>query len=205
MQISAITGLLLAFNVDRATVMQVEQILNNSPTTPSSGGGNTSDPAAPVMASSTPYVPPIGSAYIASSDGYDLSFATTVYPTIPFGFAVVGVTGGKAFVHNPRIVSEYSWAHFGSGAAPTVYMNLNAAYGSTVTAANVSGPQNCTMSATAPAISTTTATTIYPEPSVCESYNYGYNAAKDSYMYATNNKATSSLWWLDIEEANSPV
>jgi hypothetical protein len=33
-------------------------------------------------------------------------------------------------------------------------------------------------------------------------YNYGYNAAVDSFSTASAAGATASLWWLDIETAN---
>lgn len=38
---------------------------------------------------------------------------------------------------------------------------------------------------------------------VCQSYNYGYNAAQFSYQYAISQNASSPMWWLDIETANS--
>ena len=118
-QIQSIIGLLEAFHVDTATLAQVQQIL--SPT------------STPVVSSPTPvpYVSPVGSAYIPGTIGYDLSSHTYNYPQLPFNFAVVGATGGKAFVHNSRVYSEYSWAQFG-GTRPTMYMNINAPYGSTV-------------------------------------------------------------------------
>jgi hypothetical protein len=74
-------------------------------------------------------------------------------------------------------------------------MNLNAPYGSTVVA-NIKTPKTCPPRATWISATST-------EPTACEGYNYGYNAAKDSYAYATGEGVSSSLWWLDIEEANS--
>lgn len=129
--------------------------------------------------------------YGASAIGYDVSYATHAYPATNFGFGIVGVTRGKAFVHNPRFASEYAWARFGSVTAPTVYMNLNAPYGSTV-AGHIGTPKLCLGRA---ATST--------EPTACEGYNYGYNAAKDAFSYAKSASAESAVWWLDIEEANS--
>lgn len=152
-------------------------------------------PTTPVATPLAPHVSVIGSPYFSSTLGYDLSFNTLVYPSESFGFAVVGVTGGKAFVHNARIFSEYQWTKFAAKTAATLYMNLNAPYGSTV-AANIATPKTCPARAAGSSATST-------EPIACEGYNYGYNAAKDSYLYATGAGVTSSLWWLDIEEANS--
>ncbi len=142
-----------------------------------------------------PHVSAAGSLYRQGALGYDLSYNTLAYPADSFGFAVVGVTGGKAFVHNARISSEYQWTRFSTATAATLYMNLNAPYGSTV-AANIVSPKTCPSRLAGESATTT-------EPTACEGYNYGYNAAKDAYAYATGAGVTSALWWLDIEEANS--
>ena len=188
-QVNAIIGLLQAFNVGQAIVADVQRILDPqlSQTTPSK---QPIDP--PIMLPDIPrHVSVVGSSYITSNVGYDLSYNTFAYPSIGFNFGIVGITGGKAFVHNDRLVSEYSWARFGLGAAPTLYMNLNAPYGSTVIG-HINGPKSCVLS---------TATST--EPTACEGYNYGYNAAHDAYSYTKSSGVSSSLWWLDIEEANS--
>lgn len=151
-------------------------------------------PPAP-LPSPTPHIPVVGSPYRSSTLGYDLSFNTLYYPAESFGFAVIGVTGGKAFVHNARIISEYQWTKFSASTAATLYLNLNAPYGSTV-AANIGTPKTCPARASGSSATST-------EPTACEGYNYGYNAAKDAFAYATGSGVTSSLWWLDIEEANS--
>jgi hypothetical protein len=136
----------------------------------------------------------VGSPYTSSNLGYDVSFNAHSYPATSFNFGIVGVSGGKAFVDNDRLASEYSWARFGPSTAPTIYMNLNAPYGSTV-AGHIESPKSCPPIATISIVST--------EPTTCEGYNYGYNAAQHAYAYAKSNGVTSSLWWLDIEEANS--
>ncbi len=194
-QINSILSLLQAFGVDASVLANVEQTLGVS------GGASAPDPA-PVVPS---YVPPTvaGSPYPSSSIGYDISFNTKNYPVTSFGFAVIGVTAGKSFTHNARLASEFSWAHFASAASPTLYLNVNAPYGSAATAATMSAPKTCN---TLFGATTTSAATggSYPEPSVCGSYNYGYNAAKDAYQYATNDaKVSAKLWWLDIEDGNS--
>ncbi|MDE2021337.1 MAG: hypothetical protein KGI71_00150 [Patescibacteria group bacterium] len=189
-QVQAIVGLLEAFNVDQSIVAQVKQTLGVSPEPVSgsqTGGSNLPVSPQPLPA---PHMPPTGSVYPSSNVGFDLSYNTLSYPADRFSFGIAGVSGGKAFVHNDRLVSEYSWTHFGTVPA-TVYMNLNAPYGSTV-AGNIATPKSC------PAHAATSA-----EPTACEGYNYGYNAAKDAYAYAKNHNVTSPLWWIDIEEANS--
>lgn len=137
--------------------------------------------------------------YVSSNIGYDVSYATYSYPATSFGFAIVSVTRGKAFTRNNRLASEFAWGRFGSGTAPTFYMNLNAPYGSTV-AGHVDAPHTCKATTTI-AISSGGATST--EPTACAGYNYGYNAAKDAFAYAKASDVSSSLWWLDIEEANS--
>ena len=190
-QVQAIIGLLRAFGVDQATVLQVEQTLGVS-SVPVVGNSQTSisDPPTPSPLPPAPHIPPTGSPYPSSTIGFDLSYNALSYPSIGFNFGIVGISGGKAFIHNARLVSEYAWTHFGS-VAPTVYMNLNAPYGSTV-AGNIGAPKSCLAR---------TATST--EPTACEGYNYGYNAAKDAYSYAKGAGVSSKLWWLDIEEANS--
>lgn len=148
-----------------------------------------------IIALSFPLTTLASGIYPASNIGYDISFNTVSYPSTNFNFAIIGVTRGKAFRYNTRLISEFSWAHIGSATAPTLYMNLNAPYGSTV-AGHISAPKSCPAR---PVGSSATNT----EPTVCEGYNYGYNAAKDAFAFAKNSGASSRLWWLDIEEANS--
>lgn len=203
-QTNAVIGLLQAFGVDQATISQVRIALGDA--VPVTGGGTPSVPSAPTVAT-TPRVLPVGNVYPASAIGYDLSFATTAYPVDRFGFAVVGVNGGKAFVPNPRLASQYSWAHFASAVAPTIYMNLNGPYGSSV-AGNTAAPKDCTNAVVVSPTSfaqtvASRGTGAYPEPSTCAAYNYGYNAAKDAYLYAKSAGIRDTFWWLDIEEANS--
>ncbi|MHB8660546.1 MAG: glycoside hydrolase family 25 domain-containing protein [Minisyncoccota bacterium] len=186
-QVQAIVGLLEAFNVDQSVVTRVERALGVSATPASSSPISVSDPPDPPPA---PHIPPIGSPYPSSNLGFDLSYNALSYPSTGFNFGIVGISGGKAFAHNNRLLSEYSWTRFGA-VASTVYMNLNAPYGSTMVG-NISTPKSCP----APAATTT-------EPTACEGYNYGYNAAKDAYVYAKGTGVSSKFWWLDIEEANS--
>jgi len=180
-QANAIVGILEAFGVDQAILLQVEQIL-----------GLASPVTAPPVAPSLPHVPVVSSFYRASNLGFDYSYNAPSFPPASFGFGVIGVSGGKSFTQNPRLVQEFNWANFGSGARPTFYMNLNAPYGTTV-AGHVSSPENCP--------TTTVGTTT--DPTACAGYNYGYNAAASALAYTKSNNVSSPLWWLDIETANS--
>jgi len=37
----------------------------------------------------------------------------------------------------------------------------------------------------------------------CRDYNYGSNAAEAAFLYANSQGASSEVWWIDIETANS--
>ncbi len=111
--------------------------------------------------------------------------------TTPVGsgpFTVVGVGGGRAFSDNACLGDQFAWATLNnSAAAPvTLYMNINAPVGSSASNGR-SGPMG----------------SCSPRPSVCLSYNYGWNAAQHAYAYAQQQGAASSTWWLDVETANS--
>lgn len=198
-QVQAILGLLRAFGAEERVVASVAAALG-TPT-----GALASSPVAPAPSSQAAYVRPpiVGSPYPSSNIGYDISFNTHAYPQTPFGFAVIGVTAGRAFTHNARFASESSWARLAASVAPTIYLNLNAPYGSSATRANVSGPKACP-TPFGPAVVSVAAGGTYPDPQPCAGYNYGYNAAKDAYAYASTQPGVfPRLWWLDIEEANS--
>lgn len=195
-QASAIIGLLEAFGADPLALARVEGILGVTPPSPAA---STVAPTIPAPSAPTQaiHVPTEDNVYPASTLGFDLSFNASVYPATFFGFAVVGINGGKSFVHNQRIVSEFSWAHAASSVAPTIYMNLNAPFGSTVSR-HIGTPQSCPGDSAA---SVTTASTT--APTACEGYNYGYNAAADAFAYAKKQNVSASFWWIDVEEANS--
>lgn len=95
------------------------------------------------------------------------------------------MTGGRAFSQNSCLAAEYTWAAQAS-AAPTLYMNLNYAVGTTAPN-GTSGPYgaNCKRN------------------TACFAQNYGWKAAQAAYTYASGQGATVALWWLDIETANS--
>ena len=120
--------------------------------------------------------------YQPGATGYDISWPQCggAYPSPPFGLAVVGVLGGRAFAHNPCFGSEAAWA----GGELTIYMNLNAPPAGDP--ASLHGPAGqCVGNDTG-----------------CMAYNYGYNAAVDAFTTASAAGASSSLWWLDVETKN---
>ncbi len=193
-QVSAIVTLLEAFGANGETVANVRSALGGLVISSVGANSSSSLPADPPLFNPVP----TDSLYLGGGIGYDISFNTKAYPVTPFGFAVIGVTRGRAFVENPRLASEFSWSHFSSTVRPTVYMNINAPYGSTV-AGNIGSPRSCPgVTAASGAVAAANG-----EPSACEGYNYGYNAAKHAYAYAAQSNAASPLWWLDVEEANS--
>ena len=179
----AFVDLLTSFTVD-AVASQPTAPANDPPATPT-------------------HALPTDSVYPAGTPGFDISFSTVSYPSTSFGFAVIGATGGKAFTHNARMPSQFNWARASSVVAPTIYLNVNAPYGSSATMANVSSPKECDTHFDAAATSAFSGGT-FPEPTVCAGYNYGYNTAKDAYAYASKLwYFPVHFWWLDVEEANS--
>ena len=132
----------------------------------------------------------------ASGVGYDIS-----YPqcggTFPSGgaFAIVGVNGGRPFSANPCLASELAWAGVEAGlyantADPGPALSSHWPNGQT-------SPKECNTAAN-PGSDT-------PE---CH-YDYGWNAAADSFQVAANAYAglgwtqPANEWWLDVETANS--
>ena len=133
---------------------------------------------------------------LAGSTGYDISWPQCggPYPADP-AFGIVGVNKGIVFSPNPCLASEISWA---GGTRAGLY-------------ANTANP--------GPALST-----HWPvgqkSPRICDpantdtgdcAYDYGYNAAADSFTNAVNAFAalglaespSASAWWLDVETSNS--
>jgi hypothetical protein len=118
--------------------------------------------------------------------GNDLSYPQCHignYPNQAFG--IVGVTGGKAFTQNACLAQEFAWATRLSHSA-SLYINLNAPIGPTASQ-GMTGPYgHCP-----------------PNEPLCQAENYGYNAAQAAFDYARGQQVSSSMWWLDIETANS--
>jgi hypothetical protein len=125
--------------------------------------------------------------YSSAVGGNDISYpqcSTNDYPQNAH-FGIVGVTGGKAFTNNPCLSTEFAWASALSN-PPSLYMNLNSPIGSTAFKGTTGPYGHCK-----------------GIDKRCQAKNYGYNAAQEAFRYATSQGASSSMWWLDIETANS--
>ncbi len=132
-----------------------------------------------------------------SQVGYDISWPQCgqAYPT-DAAFRIVGVNGGLAFAPNPCVGSELAWA------GPTgaqLYANTGNP-----------GPQ---LSSHWPTGQTTPqpCDAANPDTAAC-AYDYGYNAAADSFQAAVTayaalgqpaSAAAAVTWWLDVETTNS--
>jgi hypothetical protein len=128
--------------------------------------------------------------------GYDISYPQCggAYPVSPL-FGIVGVNGGRVFSANPCLASEIAWA---GDTAGQLYANtgnpgpaLSKFWPSGQTAPRFCDPANV-------------------DTADC-AYDYGYNAAQDSYATASAAYAQLGLtanpsvtrWWLDVETENS--
>src|SRR5579884_3592913 len=130
------------------------------------------------------------SLYGTGDVGYDISYpncSTTIQAKASNGssysFAVVGVTGGKAFTQNSCLATEFSNA---AVSTKSLYMNLNYPVGTTASNGDTGPAGKCTRA-----------------DKSCQAYNYGWNAAQNADQYASYQNAQASIWWLDIETGNS--
>jgi hypothetical protein len=108
----------------------------------------------------------------------------------PIDGGIVGVNGGIVLSGNPCLATEYAWAQRATTYAPAFYANTGnpgPAYSSHWPAGQQT-PQVCSGA----------------NDTAC-SYDYGWNAAKDSFARAAAVTATaaSATWWLDVETGNS--
>jgi hypothetical protein len=150
----------------------------------------------------------VGGAAASSSTGYDISYpqCNGSFPSSP-GFGIVGVNGGRPYSPNPCLgagdgPSELAWA----GMSAQLYANT-ADPGPTLSTHWPNGqtsPEQCN-------------TASNPGPNTAEcNYDYGWNAATDSYHDAVNGYVSlgwaasgaprtpvANAWWLDVESANS--
>jgi hypothetical protein len=142
---------------------------------------------------------PSGSASLlaaATAPGYDISWPQcgSPYPVNP-AFGIVGVNRGIVFSPNPCLGSEVAWAGATSAALYANTGNPGPAL-STHWPTGQASPQVC-LAAT-------------PDTAAC-AYDYGYNAAADSYADAVSafmalglpSSPAGNPWWLDVETSNS--
>jgi major membrane immunogen (membrane-anchored lipoprotein) len=132
--------------------------------------------------------------------GFDISFpqCSESLPSGP-GFGIVGVNGGAVFTTNKCLATELNWASNASSQIPAFYANT----GNGGPTYGVGWP------------------TSQQTPDVCSgansvpcSYDYGWNAARESFANAvaaetTDGSANATLaaqnapWWLDVETGNA--
>lgn len=122
---------------------------------------------------------------------YDVSYPQCgqVLPAAP-ETSIVGVNDGIVFSSNPCLSSEAAW---GQGHGLQLYANTGdpgPAYSSHWPTGGQASPENCTTGA--------------QNATAC-SYDYGYNAAVNSFQDAAAQTANpaSATWWLDVETGNS--
>jgi len=131
-----------------------------------------------------------------ASAGYDVSYpqCSSTLPSAP-DFGIVGVNGGKPYAANPCLGTQYNWA----------LTSTSTAYPKVSFYANTADP--------GPTLSTHWPTG-QATPRACDgtwsvdcTYDYGWNAAADSYAKAVAaagaTPARSAYWWLDVETGNS--
>jgi hypothetical protein len=132
----------------------------------------------------------------ATPTGYDISSPQCggSYPANA-AFGIVGVNAGIVFSPNPCLASEVAWA---GGASASLYANT----GNPGPALSTHWPKGQTMPQVCDAAN--------PDTTAC-AYDYGYNAAADSYADAVAafsalglaSSPAGSAWWLDVETSNS--
>jgi hypothetical protein len=121
------------------------------------------------------------SMYPMGSVGTDVSWPNC-RATVPesSSFGIVGVNDGLDFKANPCVYLESTWF-------TTYSLYLNTGY---------------------PGISYGRHFPVFPRVCVwnnasCLAYNYGYNAARYSVLYAAVHDVHTTRWWLDVETDNS--
>ena len=131
-------------------------------------------------------------------EGWDVSYpqcGAALPSSAPL--AIVGVDGGRVFSGNSCLATELSWA--GRSASTHYYVNTGnpGPRVSTHWPSGQTSPQLC-------------ATTYPDNDSTTCAYNYGWNAAADSWSRAVAAAASAGVaspvgatWWLDVETGNS--
>ncbi|MGE5594875.1 MAG: hypothetical protein ACM3S1_02430 [Hyphomicrobiales bacterium] len=118
--------------------------------------------------------------------GFDISWPQCherAFPPGQVAFGIVGVTGGKPYTVNPCLRDQYRWAKTGAYPAE-VYINLD--YWKRLTFRHFFGPAGlCSF-----------------DDVLCQSYNYGWNAAKEAVAFGRENGVDAKRWWLDVETMN---
>jgi hypothetical protein len=125
--------------------------------------------------------------FTTGDSGFDISWPQCPNgdPGGAFDFAVIGVTGGRAFRENSCLASQYASVSQNTG-VDALHMNLNYRIGRTAKNGDDGPMGHCGH-----------------RDNACKDFNYGYNAAQFAFDYAIGEGVESDLWWIDIETANS--
>lgn len=125
--------------------------------------------------------------YAPGTTGSELTWfgCLSPFPDPPQTFAIISISGGRAFYANPCLISEFAWARNAS-TPPSFLLNLNSPVGTTAFEGR-SGPKGSCRS----------------EDALCLSYNFGYNAARLAAAYAQSQETSAPMWWLDVETENT--
>ena len=119
-----------------------------------------------------------------SSFGFDLSWPQCggLLPAPPYGFGVVGVTGGHLFSANPCLREQWRWAT-DHGSFAGLYLNSNA-FTTDELATFLAGPALSCKG-------------FVP----CAFYQWGRQGAAEALKAAKD--LTAPMWWLDVETGNT--
>ena len=140
------------------------------------------------------------------STGYDVSYpqCSSSLPS-PVGFAIVGVNDGIVYSVNPCLSSEYGWAAGATATSTSSEPHLSFYANTADPGAAVSTHWPSTQTSPEDCRDAITATNPNGSPQ-CD-YDYGWNAAQDSFNDAAgvagSGVAAAAPWWLDVESANS--
>lgn len=117
--------------------------------------------------------------------GYDISWPQCggPYPGEYASIGVVGVNGGRPFTGNRCLKSQWQWTGQYSQ-RDAVYMNLD--YPRRTTLQQMWGPAGF----------------CGRDDLVCQTYNYGWNAARYAVSRAVKAGVETNEWWLDVETMN---
>ncbi|MGH9306375.1 MAG: hypothetical protein ACRD0I_05755 [Acidimicrobiales bacterium] len=125
--------------------------------------------------------------YVGGQTGYDISWPQCgrTLPGPPHDVSIIGINDGRPYTANPCLSDQVAWSSTGRR---SVYMNMEAPVG---------------IAPADPRISAGGAGPCAATDTSCQAYNWGFNAAEYSLSIAANSGATTGLWWLDIETANT--
>jgi hypothetical protein len=117
--------------------------------------------------------------------GHDISWPQCdgPFPNPGYGYAVIGVTGGRPFTRNRCLAEQWQWATAGASGG-SVYINLASPL--VGEGAAMHGPAG--------------ACGIHDLP--CQVYNHSANNVVEAVNYARASGVDSPMWWLDVETLN---